>query len=107
MTRSWLLTCTSNAVIYNVLALIKADASYTDPTFTTAPYVPGNVCELAITANGGAVNVYEDAKQEVGTTIASGATYVKRSMVNAIALSSIQIKHANNGGTAGVSIIAN
>lgn len=106
MTRSWLLTCTSNAVIYNVWALIAADSSFTDPTFTTAPFVPNMVCESIFTANGGAVSVYEDSKQEVGTSIPSGATFTKRTMINSIDLKSMQIKHANNGGTVSVSITA-
>lgn len=105
MTRSWKLTLTSTLVKYNLWTLITGDASFTDPTFTTASFVPSKVCELIITGDSGAVSIMEDAKQEVPHTIAAGTSYIKRASVNAIDLKSFSLNGAD-GVTVDVSITA-
>jgi len=96
MTRSWQFTLSSSTIWYNLWTLITSDLSFTDPTFTTAPYVPSSVCELNISSTGIGTNtdiyVSEDSNDEVGVGIAAGAVYKKSTNDNYINLKTFSVK---------------
>lgn len=75
--------------------LIKADSSFTDPTFETAQFVPNSVCELNITPSA-TLSVSTDLNDEIGVPIAANVTFTKRSNRNIIGLSTISIKGASS-----------
>lgn len=106
MTRSWNFALTDNTKWYSIWDLIAADASFTDPTFSTANFVPSLVAQLTVSAATQIVTVSEDDKHEVGSSIpATTGVFSKTMMNNAIDLKSMFLKPAASG-TVGVSVTA-
>ena len=113
MTRSWSFTLPLINTWYNLWNdLIAKDASFIDPTFTNAMFVPSQVCELQIqsptSANAGILlTISYDTKKEGGTELFSGQADLRRSNRNTIGLKQCFIKSDTGGGVADVTIIAN
>ncbi len=113
MTRSWVFTLAAAGTWYNLwYDLITKDPAFLDATFTNAPFIPSQVCELQIqspsTLNPGVVlNVSYDGKKEGGTELTSGVADLRRSNRNLIGLKQCYIKSDTAGGIANVVISAN
>jgi hypothetical protein len=98
---------------YNLWSLIKADASFTEPTFTTAPYFPSVVNQLnyqsqgAITNanNGGSlINVSFDGVNKSGDDLSSASFDVMRGVID---LKSIWFRSSIGGAGINVTAITN
>lgn len=92
MTRSWTFTLTQ-LTWQNLWALIAADPSFTDTTFSNAPYVPSKVCELEIRNQtaGSILQRSNDSKQEAGYQIFGNTSDTMRSALNNIDIKEIYL----------------
>lgn len=108
MTRSWQFTLSSSSVWYNLWTKIKGDSSFTDPTFSTAPFVPSKVCQLFIYATTNNANVSLDSNDEIGFTIAVAGVPFQLGPFdsNIIDLETITIKPSSSSGVINVAIVA-
>ena len=92
MTRDWTFTLSNANQWYNLWTLIASDPSYTDPTFTHAPYIPSNVKELKYQNQSNGGNIYvSGSKKEFGFQLTSGSWDVSRAASGA----SIDLQNRN------------
>ena len=93
MTRSWTFALASSAVWYNLWSdLIAQDATFTDPTFTSASFIPSMVSELLIQGSD-IVFVSEDSRKLGGVSApATPGSYRKSMITNSICLKDIYLK---------------
>src|SRR5579859_2045211 len=103
MTKSWQLALPLAASWYNLYTLIAADSHSTDPTFTTAGFIPSKVAQLDIYATTQGVNISLDSNNEIGFPVANATekTYGPFN-ANIVDLKSIFVKPSANTGVINV-----
>jgi hypothetical protein len=107
MTKGWQFTLAAAGTNYNLWDdLITKDSSFTDPTFSYAPYVPKVVCEINVQAVANPVKMTEDTNLETSDTIAADGSYRKGVTTNCINLQAIGFNPTVNGTVINVSITA-
>lgn len=108
MVRSWSFNITNLNTWLNLWDdLITKDPSFTDRTFSKAPYVPSMVCELKYQNTSPGTTVEKsDSKKEAGFQLTGGSWDVDRSDRNAINLKNVNFKVDTNPTVLYVSITA-
>lgn len=109
MTREWSFTLTVVSKWYNLWSdLIAKDSTFTDPTFTNAPFVPARINELVIQNQTTATILSRsDSKLETGFTISGGSIDRRAGEKNNIDLKNINLSTNTNPTVVYVSIVAN
>jgi len=109
MTRDWSFTLPVANQWYNLWKdLISKDTSFTDSTFSNAPFVPNRVCEFKYQNQTAGSNVQlSDSKKEVGMGLTGGSWDVQRSNRNTIDLTNKNFQTDTAGTVLYVAIAAN
>jgi hypothetical protein len=107
MTRSWQFTLTTSGIWYNLWTLITADPSFTDPTFTNAPYTPSKVGQISIYGTTGNISISLDSNLESGFVATATLPYIDGPFdTNCIDLKTISLKSSVGSGVVNVSIVS-